>query len=61
MKEKLSQLFGEKGLQVPDKDYEELTESWRELLSKREHLNKELLNDCDIAVRYIPGGGSDVS
>lgn len=55
MKELLAQLFSSKGLQVPGRDYEELMESWKELQSKKAQLDQSFLNDCDIAIRYIPG------
>lgn len=56
MKENIFQLLKEKGINVPAENQDEIINDWKNILSKREQLNRGLLDNSNFALRYIPGG-----
>lgn len=56
MKKEIFQLLKEKDVNVPVENQDEIMHNWKSILSKKEQLNQEILDNYSHALRFIPGG-----
>lgn len=54
LKEKIQAFYASQGIVLLPEDYDYIASQWSFLLSLKEALDEQFLNDFDIALRWIP-------
>lgn len=57
MKEMIMNVMKEKGIQVPEQDYDFLVGQWEGLMLLKQTVIEDISGTEDIALRHIPMGG----